>query len=65
MSHFESELFSEHLNNWRMLVYLEAGRFFHHINCIGSKINRRDASPPVVPKQVHSSISNGIPPIRD
>ena len=69
MFHFEKELFSETLRNWRMLVHLIFAFVgsFRVLYCNGPKIDLLDGRLPVedVPINVRSSIFNGIPPIWD
>jgi hypothetical protein len=66
MSHFEIELFFEHLTNWRILVHLPAPKFVRPLwqNYQGEEPKiELDGFP--VPIDVRYSIFNEILPIRD
>ena len=64
MSHFEIELSSEHLNNWRMIVHLE-GLKVTKLVCGPAAEIKIDRVSPRVPINVHCSIFNDILPILD
>ena len=68
MSHFEKDLSFEHLNDWRMIVYLQVDDRLRisqlEWHSIEIKIDRREGVvTPGVPINVLCSIFNEIPPI--